>query len=256
MFLNDQARQRTVAAARNNALWCDAVCRAHGRPGELLDTIWVCRHPTPPFYPNAVTLTPERGVAQLAVLRELRADLAPAWAVKDSFAGLDLTPLGFRCLFDARWIWRPVSISSPALTSDAVWRTVATAAALDAWEQAWNGSSAGESPVRIFVPDLLADPDITIIGAYQDTRIVAGVIANRSGDVVGMSNVFVRAAAAEEMWAGCIAAVMAAFPQLPVVGYEGGEELILAQRHGFEVAGPLRVWSYEGEDKQRETAER
>ena len=29
---------------------------------------------------------------------------APGWAVKDSFAALDLDPMGFHLLFEARWI--------------------------------------------------------------------------------------------------------------------------------------------------------
>lgn len=30
-------------AARNNAAWCDAVCSAHGAPGELRDSHWLTR---------------------------------------------------------------------------------------------------------------------------------------------------------------------------------------------------------------------
>jgi hypothetical protein len=32
------------------------------------------------------------------------------------------------------------------------------------------------------------------------------------------------------------------FPDLAVVGYEHGEDLAIAVRHGFEPIGPLRVW--------------
>ena len=35
---------RYVRAARNNAEWCDAVCRAHGNPGEFHDDIWLNRN--------------------------------------------------------------------------------------------------------------------------------------------------------------------------------------------------------------------
>jgi hypothetical protein len=34
---------RVELAARNNAVWCDTVCRAHGVPGEFLNGIWVNR---------------------------------------------------------------------------------------------------------------------------------------------------------------------------------------------------------------------
>ena len=46
----------TRAAALNNARWCDAVCRAHGKPGRFLPPIWVNAETVPRFYPNAVTL--------------------------------------------------------------------------------------------------------------------------------------------------------------------------------------------------------
>jgi hypothetical protein len=41
----------TALAARNNALWCDAVCRAHDRPGEFHDTPWLTRLGALRFYP-------------------------------------------------------------------------------------------------------------------------------------------------------------------------------------------------------------
>ena len=45
---------RIIRAARNNAQWCDAVCRAHGNPGEFHDDIWLNRH-------ASATLLSERG---------------------------------------------------------------------------------------------------------------------------------------------------------------------------------------------------
>src|SRR5690242_21434597 len=48
--------------------------------------------------------------AQLAHIRELIATRVPgAWAVKDSFAALDLAPLGFTMLFEAMWTYRPAT---------------------------------------------------------------------------------------------------------------------------------------------------
>jgi hypothetical protein len=39
-----------------------------------------------------------------------------------------------------------------------------------------------------------------------------------------------------------VAAVASAFPGVPVVGYEHGDELRTALDHGAEPLGPLRVW--------------
>ena len=63
--------KRTQQAVRNNAVWCDTVCRTHGRRGVFLDEIWINRHTTPRFYPNAVTLTETGAAAQLAGIRDL-----------------------------------------------------------------------------------------------------------------------------------------------------------------------------------------
>ena len=90
-MLND----RIICAARNNARWCDTVCRAHGYPGEFHDDIWLNRHRVPRFYPNAGTLA-ERSQRQLELIDELLAASLPSgWAVKDSFCTLDLASRGF-----------------------------------------------------------------------------------------------------------------------------------------------------------------
>jgi hypothetical protein len=86
------------------------------------------------------------------------------------------------------------------------------------------------------------DSTVVIIAAYKKQRIVAGVIAHRAGEVVGLSNLFVPERDPEPLRAGCVAAVIEAFPGLPIVGYETGQELAAARTLGFELLGPLRVW--------------
>lgn len=66
----------------------------------------------------------------------------------------------------------------------------------------------------------------------------AVVVAHRGEGVVGLSN-FAGPAAS---WPGAVAAVAAAFPGVPVVGYEHGDALDIALAHGAEQLGPLRVW--------------
>jgi hypothetical protein len=233
--------ERTTQAARNNAAWCDAVCRAHGRPGEFCDGIWINRHETPRFYPNAVTLSATASAAQLERIDEIvRAPLEGEWAVKDSFGNLDLAPRGFRVLFAASWIWRPPSLPRPSDASAGVrWVRVRTASDLAAWEAAWSGEPVAAG---IFRPALLGDENVTVFAASREGRIVAGGIANRTGDVVGLSNLFVPAHDSDALRTGCVAAVIDAFPHLPIVGYEQGEDLAAAQALGFEALGPLRVW--------------
>ena len=237
---------RAVQAARNNALWCDTICRAHGIPTEFHAQLWLSRQSVPRFYPNAVTLAnPGAGSAQLAHMYQLLAEALPASAgVKDSFCTLELVPIGFHQLFEATWLWRESRPQLDRAVAQVDWFSVRDADKLAEWETAWNGG-AGEQPAppaRIFPPALLADPDIVFIAASIGQRIVAGAIANRTGDVVGLSNVFAPDGAAARFWPGCVRTAMDAFAGLPLVGYEHGGELAIALAIGFEAVGPLRVW--------------
>lgn len=92
---------RAVAAA-NNAAWCDFVCRKHGLAPVFAADAWTSPHRTPDLYPDAVTLSPEVDVDEL--LRRIEGGAGSS--VKDSFAALDLAPLGFEVLFEAEWIVR------------------------------------------------------------------------------------------------------------------------------------------------------
>lgn len=244
-MLELQEHDRVGLAVHNNAVWCDTICRAHGHAGEFLLGIWINRHAAPQFYPNAVTLAADPIDEQLAAIRSLMAaDIPGAWAVKDSFAALDLAPLGFRGLFEATWLWRsgePLQIE--AEPSDLRWSQIDSATELAAWETAWRGEPSDDPYARIFLPALLEDESIVILAAYGDERIIAGAIANRTGQVVGLSNVFVSAQDAQRLRAGCVAAVQRHFPGLPLVGYESGDELAAFRALGFEELGPLRIWA-------------
>ncbi|MFL5676605.1 MAG: hypothetical protein ACJ77X_03090, partial [Chloroflexota bacterium] len=164
-----------------------------------------------------------------------------AWAVKDSFATLDLAPLGFEALFDAEWIWRDATPAAGTDAEGAVWRNVATATVLEEWERAWrDNGSPSDRPV--FLPELLSDPTIALFGAYRGESLVGGCAANVSSEAVGFSNFFAADGDTEPLGAGALAAVSTFGVGLPVVGYERGQELERARRMGFRSVGPLRVW--------------
>ena len=238
-----QAFQR-LQAAHNNAVWCDTMCRAHGVPGEFVEGLWFNRHQTPPFYPNAVTLTP---TTDQQIDERLATALPAQGAVKDSFCTLDLTGQGYTQLFTAQWLWRDPTLPKPQSPSGTGHWTVLTAAqALSTWENAWNGPPTVEAPINsphLFLPALLADPQIRFLAAYQSQQIVAGAIASVSGTVVGLSNLFYPARAAHSYWAGCVATIMELYPTLPIVGYERDHDLEVAQTLGFTAIGPLRIWA-------------
>ncbi|MFD7902195.1 hypothetical protein ACFV4G_08110 [Kitasatospora sp. NPDC059747] len=226
------------AAARNNAEWCAAMGRSHGVAGEFGPHAWSAPSRTPVYYPDAVTLAP--GADEAALVSRIDT-AAPGASVKDSFADLDLTAAGFRVLFEAQWIHRPAG--APAVAPDLAWDVVADPDALRAWALAWDD---GGGDADLFRPELLDDPATSVLAARStDGRVVAGAVASRSDEVVGVSNVFAPNGGPDAAWPFALDAVARLFPTLPVVGYEHGDDLAAAVRHGFEPLGPLRIWLHE-----------
>ncbi|MFI6603967.1 hypothetical protein ACIBHX_47710 [Nonomuraea sp. NPDC050536] len=202
--------------ARNNAEWCDLVCRTHGIRGAFDARAWTSPRRTPLYYPDAVTLSRDATAAD--VLDGI--DGGPGASVKDSFATLDLP--GFEILFEAQWIER----DAPEAGDDAAdWRLVETAEELREWERdLFSGDDDG-----VFGPGILAEPVEILRGEG------GGAVLNRTGDVVGVSNVF-----GLDPWPGVLAMAARLHPGLRLVGYETDPEQ--AVRHGFTETGPLRIW--------------
>jgi hypothetical protein len=232
-------------AAHNNALWCDAVSSAHGAPGEFRDALWLNRTGTPRGYPDVVTLAPaEAAVEQTeAVASLVQSTRRAGCTVKDSFRCLDLRPLGFTVLFDAEWILHePVDGDAQANETALLWRTVESEADLTLWEKAWAGDPATAATPEIFAASLVSHSDVSFLCAPADGIPLCGGILNEGAGVVGLSNVFHNGVDPETAWRELLREALTRFPRLPVVGYETGNELAVAQRIGFRSMGPLRVW--------------
>ncbi|MFG3140658.1 hypothetical protein ACGFZA_31190 [Streptomyces sp. NPDC048211] len=209
--------------------------RSHGGVSAFGDQAWTAPARTPLYYPDAVTLVPG---ADPVALAERIDTTAPGASVKDSFADLDLTAVGFEVLFEAQWIHRPAG--APALTPHLAWDVARTPDALRAWALARDGA---EGNADLFRPELLDDPATFVLaGRSADGGVVAGAVASRSADAVGVSNVFALDDDPDTAWPGVLDTVHRRFPGLPVVGYEHGEDLAAAVRHGFRQIAPLRIW--------------
>ena len=226
------------AAVVNNALWCDAVCRSHGYPGVFSTRLWISARHDLEFYPNAVSLCPDVTAPEALAARAL----SRRYAVKDSFARLDLAAEGLTLLFEAEWIaCRPgaAGAADPGLS----WDRVTEAGELSAWERAWaQGDSAGRP---LFRPELLADPRCAILACRREDTLIAGVITYSAGQVTGISNMFGAGLPAGQLWPSALQAVAARRPDLPIVGYEHGTDLASARQAGFRALGPLRVWAHD-----------
>ncbi len=224
------------AAVANNASWCDAVCRSHSHPGAFGARVWISAHHDLEFYPNVITLGPEVTAAETALAR----DQPGRYAVKDSFARLDLAAEGLTMLFEGEWIAcapAPAGPGEPGLS----WDPVADAGELGRWETAWGQGDTSAAP--LFRPELLADPRCAILSCRRDGDLAAGIIAYTAAGVTGISNLFGAGLPAGQLWASALHAVAALRPHLPTVGYEHGVGLAAARRAGCQALGPLRVWT-------------
>jgi hypothetical protein len=226
-----EERQLIGAAARNNAEWCQLFCRAHGIEGIFDEDRWYSRSRTPPLYPDVVTLRPGLDAEQALA----GVDRGPGCSVKDSFADLQLEDVGFRELFVAEWILRRDPLADPG----SGWCSIATEDALAKWEAAWD-DEPGDEP--FFPSSLLGEPGVVFLAQYDDDAISAGALANRSGNVVGLSNVFASSLDLAKAYVGASAMVAGIWPGLPIVGYDHGDPLAAARAAGFESIGLLRVW--------------
>ncbi|WP_329042577.1 hypothetical protein OHT61_30320 [Streptomyces sp. NBC_00178] len=233
------ARQHLVrTAARNNAEWCAAMSRSHGVESEFGTRVWHAPVRTPLFHPDAVTLAPNTAPATVA---EGVDATTPGASVKDSFADVDLSALGYRILFEAQWVYRPAGGSAD--TGDRAWEVVESPAQLRAWADTWD---QGEGHADVFRPELLDDPATFVLAERSsDGRTAAGAVATVSEGAVGISNVFAVEGGPDAAWPFVLTAVHGLFPALPLVGYEHGEALSAALRHGFEPIGPLRIWLHD-----------
>lgn len=182
---------RVDLAVLNRVRWYEAMFAAHGLACEADGRVWLCHQTPPAFHSNLVVLSPATSQTEVeAHVAELGKQPRPGgWSIKDSYACLDLSSLGFSQLFRADWIWRePRQASVREVVSGLLWTRVATARELMEWEAAWAGDARNDAPVRRtrqFPEPLLASPDHAFVAGRLEGTVVAGGIANRSPGVVG-----------------------------------------------------------------------
>ena len=229
---------RLTLAARNNALWCDAVARSHGVATRTDAQAWTASTRTPPYYPDAVTLSPS--VGEYDVLA--RVDDSDGCSVKDSWSRLDLSLEDFARIVVGEWVWLDPSVrlSRPAGVS---WRRVTTPEAMAAWVRAWAGDPEAEAILR---PSLLDEPGVHVLGATSadgpQAPVVAGAVVNVTGEVAGLGNVFGHDGDAERVWAAAAHAARQVAGGIPLVAWEAGASADAAVAVGCERLGPLSVW--------------
>lgn len=235
---------RARIAALNNAVWCNAVCAARGHAGRFTPAWWAHDEPSPPYYPNLITLDPT--AAPTAVLDEVqRLCATPAlgrFAVKDSFGQLDLGALAFTSLFDAHWLWLADALPD-AKAVGLRWAVVRDARMLGAWEAAWwQHQEPLEASPRLFADALLHEPAVTFLAGLADDELVAGTAITRSHGVAGLACSFGAGLDPVALQRELARQAQALFPGLPLVGYESGRALDDTCAAGYCKGSALRVW--------------
>ena len=145
---------RPSAACRTISTGIARCSRTHGLAGTVADGLWTCRGHVPPYYSNAITVSPDGQSRQRRAHRRpaLRRSAAPSRSRTPSPPST-LRRSAFAMLFDAEWIWRDPLRAPPADAGS--WQRVTTPDGLDAWEAAWARKRlAGGPPASSFPPFL------------------------------------------------------------------------------------------------------
>jgi hypothetical protein len=222
--------ERVLAAAENDAEWCDRACRSRGVATAMQDDHWVALQRPPDGVPDVVSLLPSADPE--AVLQ--RAQDGPGCCVRDCFAGLDLAAEGFEEVAGAQWIYRPPAL--PTVTAAAIWEVVETEEQLEAW-------AAASGRELAFGPELLRDDAVRVLAAYGRLGVRAGAVVSQSTSVVGIIDLFTTKAMDDvEAWATLPTATAGFFPGLPIVGWVGEAQRDAALTYHFVEIGALRMW--------------
>jgi hypothetical protein len=210
---------------------------------EFGQDTWVSLEMAPPLYPNLVTLSLNSIDEQHGRVADLRDSLTGwGWAVKDSFNALQLVSQGFQPMFHARWMAFDAAHGVESPYPGDVSR-VETRQELEVWDSAWCIYTGQDQAVTPFRPVLLDDPDVAFLLVRHGSEVLGGLVANRGGGVVGVTNVF---AGRGSWWLLrlCLGLVRQLWPDLPIVGYEEHDKGSLLSRLGFSEFGELRVWGF------------
>ncbi|MFK7859138.1 MAG: hypothetical protein AB8B64_09965 [Granulosicoccus sp.] len=218
-------------AIYNNAVWCHAIAASHGISSKWETSAWVSQHSMPPLYPNIITLRSGKLIDEQ--ISAVRSQLPLGWAIKDSFAELELKDKGFTHAFNAYWYCRTphqnvIDEYNPVLHIE----TVKTRLELNAWVIAWGDSK------RVFNDSLLENKAVELIYMTRNGKVLAGLATNHSSESVGMSNAFGK----PDDVLSCVASVIRKYPDKGIVGYGNEAEIATLSILGFKETGNLRIW--------------
>ncbi|MEH6629731.1 MAG: hypothetical protein V7776_02835 [Halopseudomonas aestusnigri] len=223
-------------AIENNVSWCDLVFRTNDQETDFYPQYWINRGAPLPYYPDLITRAPSLSFQTYDAIKKL-----PVGSyIKDSFATLDLTTLGYDKLFKNTWLtWCPKSneqIGSDHSPDNSI-EVIKSPKHLTKWMTAWEPE--GKTASQIFHPKLLLNSDIKFVAVTVEDKIIAGAVFNMGPvGVLGISNVFGN----KNNQLKIISFTIRSYTEHTIVTYENDNEIATYQELGFVTTGALAVW--------------
>jgi len=221
------------------------ITKGHGKSGHFESGLWCNTNQVPLFYPNIITLDQKIGEAQKDIIDTItRINPKDNWAIKDSYAKLELEEDGFFELFESQWFYRSPELDLPKISAEKRQIVkIETETDLLLWEKAWSKHQP-ITPVEasIFPKSLLSKPDVVILASIQGDEFISGLIANKTDDVIGISNLFGLSLFEHEKMVPLLGVIWESLGRKSFVGYESSEDIERAVEWGFEAIGALKVW--------------
>ena len=241
-------------AAANLAGWHDSHLKALGLRTEADPVLWRGTQQAPVLFFSAVTLGgPEQAPAQLETITSWASTRkGEDLAVCDSWATLDLAPLGFDVMRRAQWMIRmPAEPNRSPFPGGFHIERVVIERQMLAWEAA--GAKGFESktqpePGAWHPTALLEDARMQVFAGKEGDEVVAGAMAYLSErGICGVYGVSVlpghrRKGYAEQLTWRCVLAR----PHVPASLQPSETAHALYKKMGFEDAGEYVVWFRKG----------
>jgi len=234
MFIDEKVKQLTTIAIGNNVALCQCVADAHKIPTISKNGVWMAPHRMPPYYPNLITTEPNSDVMEHIELLCQR--LEPGWGLKDSYANLDLGSNACRLAMTGNWFGAStcaIQNKPPDRLCSAT--IVQRESDFRRWIRAWDSGMDG----KVFPAHAYKDENLQFVLVESEEQIVGGLLLNRSGNGIGMSN-----------WFGDLNSVVWAMTEAVIsdqwiVGYTDSEEIVRLTGYGFEQLQAMKVWIFE-----------
>jgi hypothetical protein len=245
------SQDHVADAAANLAGWHDSSLRALKLRTEQDAALWSSREAGPMVFFSGVTLGgPDASDEQLRAIEGLLQERhADDFAVCDSFATLDLAPLGFEVLRLGTWMVRmPAEPVRRPFPRDLAIERVVTPQQLAEWEAA-SATAFGAPPLpevgAWHAPAILSDPRMQVFAGKVGDRVVCGSMAYFSDRVNGIYAVSTLAEYRHKgyaewlTWRGVLAR-----PHQPATLQPSEQAEALYRHMGFEDTGEYVVWRH------------